>query len=66
MKLLLVVLAGSAIGGFVGGSRLLCPDGSCAITGSWYGGAIIGGCLAYGIAGTWLAASTKTGMRPPE
>jgi len=31
-----------AIGGVVGFTKILCSDGTCAITGSWYGGASMG------------------------
>ena len=42
---------GAAVGGVVGYAQWLCPDGSCAITGSWYGGALVGGFV-----GTFLAS----------
>lgn len=43
MRSLIGITIGAAIGGVVGASGLLCPSGTCAITGSWYGGAITGG-----------------------
>lgn len=38
----LLPIFGAVLGGVVGYSQWLCPDGHCAITGSWYGGAILG------------------------
>lgn len=66
MNLVLITAAGAALGALVGGSQVLCPDGSCALTGSWYGGGLIGGCLAYGLAGMWLSAKASFRTRPPE
>ena len=37
------IVLGALLGGAIGYSQILCPDGSCQITGSWQGGAIIGG-----------------------
>ena len=45
MKTLLGILIGAGIGAAIGYSQLLCPAGQCALTGSWYGGAAIGGML---------------------
>lgn len=42
-KLWLMIGLGALVGGAIGASQVLCPDGSCQITGSWYGGAVIGG-----------------------
>lgn len=44
-KRLLGLGIGAVIGGVVGYMQWLCPDGSCALTGSWLGGAFIGGWL---------------------
>lgn len=46
MKTLLGVIAAAAVGGIIGYSQVLCPGGTCAITGSWYGGAVFGGLFA--------------------
>ena len=48
MRLLITILliaSGIVLGGLVGHSQVLCADGTCVITGSWYGGAIAGGLL---------------------
>ena len=49
LKLIAIVGGLAAVGGLIGFSGVLCPDGSCAITGSWYGGATVGGLLGYGV-----------------
>ena len=46
MKQVFTILAGVGIGAAVGYSQFFCPDGSCPLTGSWYGGAVLGGMLA--------------------
>ena len=45
MKRILGLVIGAGIGAAIGYSQLFCPDGQCALTGSWYGGAAIGGLL---------------------
>lgn len=45
---LIALFAG--LGALIGYSQVLCPDGSCAMTGSWPGGAAIGGVLGYVVA----------------
>lgn len=62
MRTLFGVVAGAAIGGAVGFSQLLCPSGSCALTGSWYGGALFGGLLAAAFL-TSLPGQTKAETR---
>ncbi|MFN3168185.1 MAG: DUF6132 family protein [Phycisphaeraceae bacterium] len=37
------------VGAAVGYSKVLCPDGGCAITGTSYGGAIFGGVLGIAV-----------------
>jgi hypothetical protein len=51
MKFALLIAAGALIGGGIGFSQILCPDGQCMITGSWFGGGTIGGLLGYAAAG---------------
>lgn len=51
MKLTMFILAGAVVGGLVGASQVLCPDGSCMITGSWFGGGTVGGLLGFAAAG---------------
>ncbi len=41
----LMIGLGALVGGALGYSQVFCPDGNCQITGSWYGGGIIGGWL---------------------
>jgi hypothetical protein len=48
---LLIIAASAVLGGFIGHSQVLCADGTCVITGSWYGGAIFGGLLGMILAG---------------
>lgn len=38
---------GAALGGFVGYSQVLCFNGQCMLTGTWLGGAILGGIVGY-------------------
>ncbi len=45
------LIGGAAVGGLVGWSGVLCPNGACAITGSWMGGAAFGGLIGLAIAG---------------
>ncbi|MCA9291943.1 MAG: hypothetical protein KDA25_12495 [Phycisphaerales bacterium] len=45
MRTMLGLIAGAGLGAAVGHSQILCADGQCIITGSWYGGAVIGGLL---------------------
>lgn len=49
IKMIAIVGALAAVGGVVGYLGVFCPDGSCAITGSWYGGATLGGLLGFGV-----------------
>jgi hypothetical protein len=42
MRTILAILIGGAIGAAIGGSKVLCADGTCVLTGSWYGGALLG------------------------
>ncbi|MEM1355643.1 MAG: DUF6132 family protein [Planctomycetota bacterium] len=41
----------AALGAAVGYSQLLCPNGGCNITGSWYGGAMFGGVMGLALTG---------------
>jgi len=49
LKLLAFTIPLALLGGVIGFSGLICPDGSCAITGSWYGGATFGGLIGFGL-----------------
>jgi len=44
-------MVGSVVGAGVGFSQLLCPDGGCAITGTWFGGAAMGGAMGFAVVG---------------
>lgn len=44
-------MVGSVVGAGVGFSQLLCPDGGCAITGTWFGGAAMGGAMGFAAVG---------------
>jgi hypothetical protein len=45
LKKVLAILIGAGIGAAIGYSQIFCPGGQCALTGSWYGGAAVGGLL---------------------
>jgi len=51
LKKLVVILIGAGIGAAIGYSQIFCPGGQCALTGSWYGGAAIGGLLGMMLTG---------------
>jgi hypothetical protein len=44
-------IVGAAIGAGVGYSQIMCPDGGCAITGTWFGGAAMGGAMGFAAIG---------------
>ena len=50
-KSILGIALGAALGAAIGYSELLCPDGGCQITGSWYGGAMFGGIMGLALTG---------------
>ncbi len=50
-KTLIIVALTVATGALIGNSQILCPDGQCMITGSWFGGAAIGGAVGAAITG---------------
>jgi len=51
MKIIALTVAGAVAGALIGAWGILCPDGSCIITGSWFGGGTTGGLLGYAAAG---------------
>ena len=51
------VLAGALAGAALGQSRWLCADGSCPLTGSWYGG------MGFGLVAGWLLADVVREFR---
>ena len=53
----LATVAGGVLGAGVGYSGVLCADGSCPITGSWYGGAAFGGLLGLAIGGLFIGTT---------
>ncbi len=65
MRRILGLVLGAVAGGVLGYSQVLCPGGTCPLTGSWLGGALLGGALGLLIAGGCPACKTTT-CRPPE
>lgn len=59
------LLGGAVIGGAVGYSQVLCPNGACVFTGSWYGGAMFGGLLGLMLLGGAGTGSPKTMTEQP-
>ncbi len=51
MRMLIGIIVGAGIGAAVGYSQILCFNGQCPLTGSWQGGALIGGWLGLLLAG---------------
>jgi len=45
MRQVLGVLLGAIGGGLLGYSQWICPGGQCMLTGSWVGGALLGGVM---------------------
>jgi len=64
MKWMLTVAALAGLGAVVGYMQWLCPDGSCALTGSWWGGATVGGLLGYALHEGFLARGSVGSGRP--
>jgi hypothetical protein len=60
MRQLIGAIIGAAIGGILGYTQVLCPGGTCAITGSWYGGALFGGMFGLFISGGCPLCSTSS------
>jgi|GEM_PF-2185802 len=67
-KTLAGIALSAAAGAAVGYSQILCPDGSCPLTGSAYGGAIFGGILGYALmsAINTPIGSAGTTQEPPS
>jgi hypothetical protein len=51
VRTLIGIGIGAVVGGVVGYSQILCFDGTCPLTGSWVGGALIGGFLGMMVTG---------------
>jgi len=51
VKRLIAILIGAGVGAAIGYSQVLCTDGQCALIGSWYGGAMIGGFVGMAFTG---------------
>ncbi len=49
MKFVLIVGGLAVAGAVVGYAQWFCPDGRCALTGSWWGGATLGGLLGFAV-----------------
>jgi len=41
----MIIAVCAGIGAALGYSQILCPNGQCALTGSWQGGALLGGVI---------------------
>lgn len=59
------IIVGAVIGGLIGWSGLLCPNGACAITGTWVGGALFGAFGGMAIAGGGCPACAFTPRQEP-
>jgi hypothetical protein len=67
MKTVLGIAIGAVVGGLIGYSQVLCAGGQCVITGSWYGGAILGGLVGMFLTGGCPAcATTRCEPRSPQ
>lgn len=66
LKPLLGISLGAVFGAAIGHSQLLCPDGQCAITGSWYGGAMFGGIMGMAVIGAIGQGKTADPSAGPE
>ena len=65
MKQILAILIGAGLGATIGYSQIFCPDGTCPLVGSWYGGAVIGGMVGLMFTGGGCASSTDSGCQLP-
>ncbi len=66
MKLAIIMGLCAAIGGVVGGSGVLCDDGSCAITGTWMGGGFMGGVLGFALGSALMTQSATASAEAPN
>lgn len=46
MRILIGLAIGITAGALLGYSQILCPTGTCILTGTWYGGAMTGAVLS--------------------
>jgi len=47
IKLIAITGVAALAGAWIGASGVLCLNGQCAMTGTWYGGAVTGALLGY-------------------
>ena len=47
MRRLIGLTVGLVVGGILGHYQFFCPDGTCPLTSTWLGGAVIGGLLGF-------------------
>lgn len=66
-KVILAILIGAGLGALIGYTQVFCWDGQCAMTGSWYGGSLLGGWIA-GLLTCALALRTPAAANdaPPD
>jgi hypothetical protein len=66
MKTFLTVFGGGLAGGLIGQSKVLCLTGECAITGSWYGGAMAGGLIALALMSMFVGGKPGRAVAPDD
>ncbi len=65
MRRLVGLVIGVLAGGVLGYYHVLCPGGTCPLTGTWVGGALLGGMLGLLLAGGCPACAATT-CRPAQ
>jgi hypothetical protein len=65
MRRLLGLTIGLLVGGILGHYHFFCPGGTCLLTSTWLGGAVIGGLLGILLLGGCPACAGRE-YRPPK